>query len=67
MQLLEDKYAKTNDGKDKNNIETFKREVSQNFKILIQINVAQAIKIVNSNFGGNHKDIIDQLAREPLD
>ena len=45
----------------KNNYENFKREVTQNFKTIVAINVDRAIMLVKQGLGDNHKDIIDQL------
>lgn len=50
---------------DRGNFEAFKREVTQNFRVIVSIDVWQAIRLVNERFAGNHKDIIDQLGRDP--
>ncbi len=43
----------------KNTYDNFKREVTQNFKSVVAINVDKAIMLVKSGLGDNHKDIID--------
>jgi hypothetical protein len=65
LKILEDKSLTSGQPFDKNNFESFKREITQNFKTIVTINVKEAIRIVDLRFGANHKDIIDQLARDP--
>jgi hypothetical protein len=48
----------------KNTYESFKREVTQNYKTIVAINVDKAILLVKQCLGDNHKDIIDQLSRD---
>ena len=67
LKILEEKALKAENVYDKNNFEAFKREVTQNFKTLVAIDVKESIRLVNERFAGNHKDIIDQLAREPTE
>lgn len=49
----------------KNTYDNFKREVTQNYKTIVGINVDKAIMLVKNGLGDNHKDIIDQLSRDP--
>jgi hypothetical protein len=48
----------------KNTYESFKREVTQNYKTLVAVDVDKAIMLVKTGLGDNHKDIIDQLSRD---
>jgi hypothetical protein len=59
--------AQAEDGSvyNKNTYESFKREVTQNFKTIVAINVDKAIMLVKYGLGDNHKDVIDQLQRDP--
>ena len=47
--------------------EQFKREVAQNIKKMVQMGAKETIKLVDEKFSGNHKEMIDQLQRDPLE
>jgi hypothetical protein len=72
MQWIEEKLRFLNDKAtgpeasvyNKNTYESFKREVTQNYKTIVAINVDKAILLVKQCLGDNHKDIIDQLSRD---
>ena len=52
---------------EKNMFEQFKREVAQNIKKMVQMGAKETIKLVDEKFAGNHKEMIDQLQRDPLE
>lgn len=51
----------------KNTYDSFKREVTQHYKTIVAIDVDKAIRLVKEGLGDNHKDVIDQLARDPAE
>lgn len=51
--------------RDRTVYEQFKREVSQSIEKIFAINPVQAIHMVSDKLAGAHKEMIDQLHREP--
>ena len=50
---------------DKNMLDQFKREVTQNVKKIVVMNPKETITLIEDKFGANHKEMIDMLARDP--
>jgi hypothetical protein len=67
LRTLEEQATKTGQVYDKNIYDGFKREVINQFKTLVAINVKMAIEMIDTRFNGNHKDIMDQLGRDSLE
>jgi hypothetical protein len=44
--------------------ETFKREVTQSVKILVQFNPLATFHLIEEKYNGNHQEIIDSLNRD---
>jgi hypothetical protein len=59
LKVLADKVAHDSSVYNKNTYENFKREVTQNYKTIVAINVDKAIRLVKEGLGDNHKDVID--------
>ena len=59
LKVLADKVSHDPSVYNKNTYENFKREVTQNYKTIVAINVDKAIRLVKEGLGDNHKDVID--------
>eukprot|EP00347_Sterkiella_histriomuscorum_P024298 403331615 len=67
LALLEGRAEVSQSVLDKNTFEQFKREVTQNIKKIVVMNAKETITLIDEKFSGNHKDMIDQLSRDPYE
>lgn len=65
LALLESRAEASKSVLDKNTFEQFKREVTQNIKKIVVMNPKETITLIDEKFGANHKEMIDQLSRDP--